>query len=281
MKKIYLALLCASGLMLAACGGSQKTDSPENKTENTEGQAEETAVAEGQENADEATATGEKAKLDLKVEESIPADLKDVYAKGDFQPCMAVFFKDDLAGEKTGEFPSKWDIANGSAEVATFDGRTVIKLDNNDAQIVPQVAGASKNYLPEVFTFECDYYCNGDAEEDFNANYHFYLNDDNGGRMSEIVLSTENRLVWYLLKINDETVDGESDKLPGFEQKNSWNHFSFSFDKGTLKVYVNGQRLVSLPNIKAPGSISIAGESWDDHRYCFGNVRMATVAPKE
>lgn len=279
MKKIYLALMCVASLTLGvACSGSQKTETAEGEGENTEEVVDEEVIAD----ADDTDINGApKAELTLTVEEEIPADLKAIYAKGDFQPCMAVFFKDDLKGESVGEFPSKWDIANGSAEVAKFDGRTVIKLDNNDAEIIPLVVGESKNYLPEVFTLEFDYYCNGDAEEDFNACYHLWFRDAGNSDLGEIAIVTEDRLHWDLTKANDETVYGDSDKLQEFEKKNAWNHFALSFDKGTLKVYVNGQRLVSLPKVKAPAGIAIRGEGWDDHRYCFGNVRMATVAPEE
>ena len=279
MKKIYLALMCVASLTLGvACSGSSKTEAAETEEENVEEVMDEEVEADA---ASEVMDNSQKAELTLAVEEAVPADLKAIYAKGDYEPCMAVFFKDDLKAEKVGEFPSKWDIANGSAEVAEFDKRTVIKLDNNDAEIFPLVVGDSKNYLPDVFTIDFDYYCNGDADEDFNACYHLWLRDAYGSDMGEIVLNTENGMNWNLLKTNDESVYGDSDKLQELEKKNSWNHFSLSFDKGTLKVYVNGQRIVSLPKVKAPACFAIRGEGWEDHRYCFTNVRMATVAPEE
>ena len=46
-----------------------------------------------------------------------------VYAKTDFVPGDVVIFADDLEGEQLGEFPSQWDLVNGSAEVAKHDGR--------------------------------------------------------------------------------------------------------------------------------------------------------------
>ena len=280
MKKIYLALMCVASLTLGvACSGSQKTEADDSENENTEEVVDEEVLAD----ADDSDINGstEKAELTLTVEESVPADLKAIYAKGDFEPCMAVFFKDDLIDESVGEFPSKWDLINGSAEVAKFEGRPVIKLDNNDAEIRPLVVGESKNYLPEVFTIDFDYYCNGDAENDFNACYHLWLRDAYGNDMDEITLNTENGMNWNVLKTNDENVYGDSDKLQEFEKPNAWNHFSLSFDKGTLKVYVNGQRIMSLPKVKAPACFAIRGEGWDDHRYCFTNVRMATVVPEE
>ena len=280
MKKLYLALMCIASLTLGvACSGGQQNEAADTESENQEEIVDEEVLAD----ADDSDLTGAapKAELTLTVEEELPADLKAIYAKGDFVPCMAVFFKDDLKDETVGEFPSKWDIDHGSAEVAKFEGRTAIKFDNNDAELVPQVVGDSKNYLPEVFTLEFDYYCNGDAEQDYNANYHIWFRDAEGNDMSEVNLSTENSLNWNLMKTNDEWVDGTSEKLQEFEKKNAWNHFSLSYDKGTFKAYVNGQRLFNLPKIKAPAFFVIRGEGWEDHRYYITNVRLATVVPEE
>ena len=45
------------------------------------------------------------------------------YAKSDFVPGDEIIFDDDFANEQLGEFPSKWDVRSGNAEVATIDGR--------------------------------------------------------------------------------------------------------------------------------------------------------------
>lgn len=270
MKKTMMALLCLAVIaMMVACTGKkadQEDSGQESNVESTENTENE---GEGQE------ANGEKAELTLTVDSVIPENMKGIYAKGDFKPCPAAFFKDNLAGEKVGEFPSKWSLTNGSAEVARFGDRTVIKLANNDARLLPKVVGESKNYLPEVFTVEFEYYCNG--EEDFNACYHLVFYDGEGNEMGEIKVATEDNVDWNLLKKNDENVSGSYSQMGEVEKKNSWNHFAMSFDKGTLKIYINGTRIVSLPDIKAPGSIGMGGEGWEDHRYLFTNVRMGTV----
>ena len=275
MKKIYLALLCMASLtFMTACGGSDKKADASDEQETAD------EVMDEQADEQEADADEQQADLDAPVQLPITVDsvvtdeMRAIYANGDFMPLPGVFFVDPLLGETNGEFPSKWDLRNGSAEVRDFEGRKVIWLANNDAEVTPNVVGNSRNYLPEVFTFEFEYYCNG--EEDFNACYHIGLCKE-GDFFDEIVLATEDNVNWTLVKTDDDTIYGTYSELSTIENKNSWNHFALFFNKGNLKAYVNGKRIVSLPNVKAPRFITIKGEGWDDHRYCFGNVRMTTA----
>ena len=55
-----------------------------------------------------------------------PEAAEATYAKSDFVPGDEVFFADELAGEKLGEFPSQWDLLEGSAEVAVMKGQNCI-----------------------------------------------------------------------------------------------------------------------------------------------------------
>ena len=76
--------------------------------------------------------------------------------KSDFVRGSVVMFEDDLAGEQIGEFPSKWDLVRGTAEVASINGVKCIEMDQRDSWIAPLVKGGIKNYLGDVFTIEYD-----------------------------------------------------------------------------------------------------------------------------
>jgi hypothetical protein len=52
------------------------------------------------------------------------------WAKSDFVAGDEIFFEDNLAGEQLGEFPSRWDIIEGNAEVVRIDGVRIINLPN-------------------------------------------------------------------------------------------------------------------------------------------------------
>ena len=194
------------------------------------------------------------------------------YNKSDFVPGSVVIFEDALQGEQMGEFPSKWDVDQGTAEVAKMNSQMAIRLMNDNAIIKPLVRENPKNYLPKVFTLEFDYWCNG--EEDYNAGY--ILRMHNGDNMCwDINIDTEGSIRWAIQKgTSDEDVLGDF-TTAGVENLDSWNHFALSFNERALKIYINGTRVCNLPNARAPHWFSIGGHSWEDHRDLITNIRLA------
>ncbi|MBR4783246.1 MAG: OmpA family protein, partial [Bacteroidaceae bacterium] len=57
-----------------------------------------------------------KADADEEAEEG-PQDTEAVYEQSDFVPGSVVLFEDNLQNEQMGEFPSKWDLVDGSTDV--------------------------------------------------------------------------------------------------------------------------------------------------------------------
>ncbi len=78
------------------------------------------------------------------------------WAKYDFVPGDKVIFEDNLVGEENGEFPSRWDLQTGTAEIAEVDGENVIFLRGGAPCIVPYLDNSSEDYLPDIFTIEFD-----------------------------------------------------------------------------------------------------------------------------
>ncbi|MDY0078855.1 MAG: hypothetical protein RBR87_16425, partial [Bacteroidales bacterium] len=63
---------------------------------------------------------------------------KVVWAKFDFVPGDEVIFEDaPSADEENGEFPSRWDLHEGGAEVAEFNGTPVIMFLDDGGSIIP------------------------------------------------------------------------------------------------------------------------------------------------
>ncbi len=162
MKKV---ILLVSSFMLL-CGSASAQGILRNLGERAK-QAVENAVGEKVENAINNAvnkATGNKdnnksgnnsASDDAVREESANevVDFAEIQAKSDFQRGANVFFNDDVTGEKLGEFPSKWDLLNGSeVEVVNIAGKKAIKME--DSRIQPLME--EKEYLPEDFTIEFD-----------------------------------------------------------------------------------------------------------------------------
>ena len=78
-------------------------------------------------------------------------DFAQIQAKSDFKRGGTVFFNDDLSGEQMGEFPSKWDLLEGSeCEVVSIKGKKAIKIE--ETKIKPLMKDLK--YLPEEFTID-------------------------------------------------------------------------------------------------------------------------------
>ncbi len=277
-KKIFtlVALLCllATGASAQGIFGKIKDKAKEKVRQKVEKaiDGDEANEQESEEPAEEAAGDETPATTAAK-----PKAAESTYAKSDFVPGDIIFFEDYLEGEQLGEFPSQWDLMNGTAEVARHDGKMAIFFENDDARIAPLIKGSTTGYLPDQFTLEFDYWCNG--EEDFNASYHVFLKNANNDECANICIATENDLNWSIAKpgLGDWLTSTYSD-IGRVENKNAWNHFALSFNKRALKLYINGTRVANLPNVERPFSIELGGEFWDDHRYFITGIRLAQGA---
>ena len=76
------------------------------------------------------------------------------YAKSDFVPGDKIFFDDDFAGERLGEFASRWELLDGYAEVASVEGRKVLAFTDDGVGTVIPLMKDKLAFLPDVFTVE-------------------------------------------------------------------------------------------------------------------------------
>ena len=179
-----------------------------------------------------------------------------------FKRGSVIMFQDDVTAEKVGEFPSKWDLFQGTVEVKTLGDVKAINLTDN-AQIHPlfKEQGA---YLPEEFTIEYDFYYW--ATENVPGNDGIGLND-----LKLILAVTKDRsdfpgegydegeLTAFVLRHSicneaEQSYLFNGNKEGGFEYsfKEGWNHVALSFNKRALKVYFNDKRVVNLPLVNQP-----------------------------
>ena len=197
-----------------------------------------------------------------------------VWSKFDFIPGDTVIFEDSPSlDEENGEFPSRWDLVKGQVEIANIDGENVMMFIDGNPKIVPYFKNAKKDYLPEVFTIEFDFYkpVKGnritvylyDDKNQEGVNYNMYMDISSGG-VSE-----------KLAKIVGE--------LPGIDRKNSadarWIHVSIAFTKGKLKVYMDDTRVINIPHYQGnPTGLSLQAYWADlgaDKAFYFKNIRIA------
>jgi len=221
------------------------------------------------------------------------------YAKSDFVPGDEIFFEDDFAGEQMGEFPSRWDLISGYAEVGSIEGRKIIAFTDDGSGAVIPLMKEPRSFLPDVFTLEYDVFLGtpGDYEDERESGSNnlilVFASADDENKSSYIDFyyrgDGSSSLSWSVLKPDGaSTIQGKkemglNDGLTDYNGKDNplkpgdWNHFAFSFNKRALKGYVNGQRVINIPLALAPQCF------WFSHsgNYIYSgisNVRLAQGA---
>ena len=226
------------------------------------------------------------------------------YAKSDFVPGDEIFFDDITANEKMGEFPSQWDLSTGNAEIAMINGEKCISLIGHTIMI--PLMNPAENYLPEEFTIEYDVF--GDISKGDNVTGEIRFNDGSTafaidqigkwGKENRAVrgYANENPLSNYMrgsVFIGRQYFNGKGDNMlfralwerpegnsgnqnePVIINPNEWQHVAISFNKRALKYYVNGVRVINIPNIKKPSYFWLWAEKGNVY---YKNLRMSKGA---
>ena len=212
-----------------------------------------------------------------------PRTIEAAYAKCDFVPGDEIIFDDDLAGEQLGEFPSKWDLISGVSEVVKFDGKMAFDFQDVGTRVAPLMKNP-RNYLTDEFTIECDFYAgdNSTIEEDLysRSNYRIDFYTEDGTQVCEFDWHTADSktVSCYYTSTSDRSVSSDAE-IGAYLNDGEWNHLSISFNKRAFKAYINGTRVVNIPNMKAPNYLELESRLWGDHGVNFiTNVRIAKGA---
>jgi len=186
------------------------------------------------------------------------------WAKYDFVPGDKVIFEDDLIGEENGEFPSRWDLVTGVAEVAEVDGDNVIFLRGGGPAIIPFLENSNEDYLPDVFTVEFDIY--------FGYNYAtLYLydrkNQDNPSGDQDLMTLGYN----YLQVFHSKSM------YPTDVKMERWAHVAVAYTNGKYKAYLDDTRLINIPRLDMnPSGITLYSyHAKDDQPIYVKNIRIA------
>jgi hypothetical protein len=202
MKKIYLALMCMAGLtMMTACGGEKKAD----KAAENNGEATAEAAAE-------------------------PAA----------DPAEGAVFWDAPKGETEGAKAANWNVYEGTAKIAKAGGKDCIALLGEHAIVKPKVAGAERNFLGEKYTLEFDFLFGCDAVYDFKFFVNDHPDNDNvwegaqdGGYVDEEVYD------FSMLKPGSFNWCNKEKDIQNLLKADGWNHLKATYDKGSMKVFLN------------------------------------------
>ncbi|MDD3686682.1 MAG: OmpA family protein [Bacteroidales bacterium] len=179
------------------------------------------------------------------------------WSKFDFVPGDQLIFEDGPSNsERNGEFPSRWDLKSGVAEIINVDGENVICFMAQNTEIMPYIKDADKPYLPDVFTVEMDLYF---SDEYSHHRYYIYLSDRKNHQNAG----------YFVIYVNGITIGDFSATLPGSKskqkEKGGWKRVSIAYTNGQLKAYLDDTRLINIPRYEhKPTGITIEGEMYSD-----------------
>jgi outer membrane protein OmpA-like peptidoglycan-associated protein len=201
------------------------------------------------------------------------------WSKFDFVPGEIVLFEDNLEGEKNGEFPSQWDLIDGYVENALFSGENVIRfpIENAGATIKPLMKKEG-DYLPDKFTIEFDMYLSSRTSK-----YTVYLWDRGKSHrrpdgLHAIEVGYDQEASYEGGKMQRQLPEASKKPYP------HWRHVAISFNVRALKIYIDQDRLIMIPNVQGnPTAISIKGATYDfgqsgDYPTMIRNIRIAEGA---
>ena len=292
MKKLLLLLLAmvafsatadAQGFLkkLKDKAIEKAKDKIENKVERTVDK-EMDAVLDGKKS--EKTSKAKKQAEDAAEEVDDTPDAVAQNQKSDFVRGSVILFSDDFANEQMGEFPSKWDVSEGSLETASISGKKYAHSNAPDSRFSPLMENM-KSYLPDVFTLEWDeFFCKAGEIPDFPFEFQFL--DASGNQTGHIYLryrpGNPDCYGNYTFKKGggiDQNVGGSMDwdHLKQYTKVGQWNHFAISFNKRAFKFYLNGTRIINLPNVAAPARFEFIIQDENPYRG-VANVVLAKGA---
>ena len=271
MKKLFILLIVAFAMAMNADAQSwlnRLKDKAKSKIENRIDGTVDNAMDKGMDKAQDEATDAVKGKKDKKSKDNdettdVADENPQTATSSDFKRGSVIMFQDDVTAEQVGEFPSKWDLFQGTVETKTLGGVKAINLTDN-AQVQPLIKEQGA-YLPEEFTIEYDFYYWPTDKVPGNDDY-IGLND-----MKLILAVTKDRsefpqtggdggdltafvLTHGVCSSSEHTYYFNGDKKGDFTYsfKKGWNHVALSFNKRALKVYFNDKRVVNLPRVNQP-----------------------------
>lgn len=178
-----------------------------------------------------------------------------------------IIFQDNLEGETYGEKPSRWNILQGDCKIVTAGGKKCLDLpahgshfDAGTSAIEPVMEAG----LPEEFSIEFDFFM---YAQNFDANNEFWISLRDG---DEEVFNFNHATGAINGRCSYACQYGEQ-SFTGFYpvKSDDWNKFALSLRGGTILVYVNGAKVATVQNVKAPKTFRLISEQ----RY-VGNDRF-------
>lgn len=191
------------------------------------------------------------------------AKVSSVSTKFDYVPGDSVMFFDDFTQDELGEFPARWRLSNGTFEVAEMEGERWLRCASDDGHVRMKVPPS----LPEFWTLEFDAY-----GLDVGSYLQIYGLTSGGSTVWETMYPHGGKNMMFRCGEVFSTTAPQGTPV-------GRHHVAFMGRGTALKVYMDRDRLASVPDITAPGVVAeIDFRLWAPNmkvRPMITNVRFA------
>ena len=181
-----------------------------------------------------------------------------IWSKYDFIAGDKVIFEDNLMGEESGEFPSRWDLTSGSAQNASLGDDNVIQFVHSRTIVLPLMN--KKNFLPDVFTIEFDVFFEELATkrtEQYQLRFFEGASPTARGNRKNRVIE----IAWNKVKMGNFGGDISDFREERENWQAKWKHIAVSFNVRSLKLYMDQERILNIPRVGfKPSMFSIGGQ---------------------
>jgi OOP family OmpA-OmpF porin len=193
------------------------------------------------------------------------------YQNYDFVPGDKILFEDHFIDEQDGEFPSHWELEKGQAVLNKLDGEEAFFLtEGNYVRVKPRMKTAK--YLKEPFTVEFDYY-NKDNAYGIVTFFGRINPDCNCESTADLHINTADAGLEGAVSFSKSYAE----ELQGQNFINKWHHVAIAVKNHQLKVYVDQNRVLVVPDTKEDFfHVSFGGIGDEKQPIIFKNVRIAS-----
>jgi len=194
-----------------------------------------------------------------------------VYQNYDFVPGDKILFEDHFTDDQDGEFATHWELKAGQAVLNKNGNELAMNLtDGNYARVIPRMTNAK--YLTDPFTIDFDWYHVPGA---YGLNLLMGFDDKGDERESDISIQPGD------VSFNGTASGVSLNKSLSEEMQNNfdnkWHHVAIAFKNHQLKVYIDQNRTLAVPDTKEDyQSVTFAGIGSEQSPIIFKNVRIAS-----
>ena len=187
------------------------------------------------------------------------------YSNYDFVPGEQVVFEDHFTDDQDGEFPEHWKLTSGQGIINKVQGEQAFFLtEGNYVRVAPRMK-TEKNYLPENFTIEFDFY----HPQGAYTPLLLFTTSDNEGRNIGFGTSVGTS---YFPHDFSAPFPGDNNHFDG-----KWHHAAMIKKGNQIKCYEDQYRVLVIPDCGSckMSFVEVGGIGGAESPIVFRNFRIA------